>query len=256
MYKIAIIEDEAPARKKLQLFLNKLHIDYTIVVELDTVFETQVFLQEAPDIDIIFSDIELRDGNVFEIYNRQKISVPIIFITAYNDFWMNAFDTNGIAYLLKPYPFERFENAWNKFVDLKETFVKQQQSIFKQLDCYFQQKTPKSYKETLAVRMATGIYFLKVVDICYLQADQGIVCAFDKKNKKYVLNENSLGTVQEQLDPNLFFRINRSELVHKTYIESIHRYSKNTIAIELYQNNTILKTSQSQTAPFKTWMGL
>ena len=108
MLKIVILEDEAPARKKLKTFLQKIEESNEVVKELETIQEALTFFQTKPKIDLILSDIELRDGNVFEIYNQVKIDAPIIFLTAYDNFWMNAFETNGIAYLIKPFSFSRF----------------------------------------------------------------------------------------------------------------------------------------------------
>jgi two-component SAPR family response regulator len=89
------------------------------VAELETVLEAKSLLTQTHEIDLIFSDIELRDGNVFEVYKDLSINCPIIFATAYNEFLVKAFEANGIEYLLKPYSFERFSNAWDKFIRLK-----------------------------------------------------------------------------------------------------------------------------------------
>lgn len=140
MIKIAIIEDEAPARKKLISYLNNLNIEYTIVTEIETISETLVFLKTNTEIDLIFSDIELRDGNVFEVYSSLTITTPIIFTTAYDSFWMNAFETNGIEYLLKPYSFDCFKNAWNKFSNLKGNIQQNQLAVFKEFENYINQK--------------------------------------------------------------------------------------------------------------------
>ena len=116
MYRILIIEDESPAIKKLKRYIEKICDSYEIIAELKTVVDAKSFLAETHDIDLIFSDIELRDGNVFEVYNDVSLNCPIIFATAYNEFLMNAFEANGIEYLLKTYSFERFTNAWDKFI--------------------------------------------------------------------------------------------------------------------------------------------
>lgn len=258
MFRIVIIEDEAPARKKLISYLNNLNTPYTLLAEIETVDETLAFLNTNAEIDLIFSDIELRDGNVFDVYSSLTITTPIIFTTAYNNFWMNAFETNGIEYLLKPYSFKRFEKAWNKFNNLKESISQNQLAIFKQLDNYFQQKTihTNTYKEFISVKSTSGIYFLKTADIKYIKADQGVLFAFDSKNKKHILNQNSLVSIQQILNPASFFKINRGELVNKQFVERINRYTKNTVAIQLKEQETVLKTSQTTTAAFNNWMGV
>jgi len=120
MIKILIIEDEIPARRKLKRFIAELEISTKIVSEIDTVEQGIEFLQNNQT-DIIFSDIELLDGNAFEIYHEVPVSCPIIFTTAYDQFWMGAFESNGIDYLLRPFSQERFQKAWDKFLLLRNS---------------------------------------------------------------------------------------------------------------------------------------
>ena len=96
MINILIIEDEVPARNKLKRFLEALATKTSILAEIDNVEEAVGFLKTTKP-DLIFSDIELLDGNAFEIYNQVAITCPIIFVTAYDQFWMDAFESNGIA---------------------------------------------------------------------------------------------------------------------------------------------------------------
>ncbi|MCU0324571.1 MAG: response regulator, partial [Spirosomaceae bacterium] len=118
MIKILIVEDEIPARKKLKRFMDELDSRIEIIAEIDTVAAGIRFLKNN-SVDLIFSDIELLDGNSFEIYNQVPVACPIIFTTAYNQFWMNAFEGNGIDYLLKPFSKDRFQKSWDKFMMLR-----------------------------------------------------------------------------------------------------------------------------------------
>ncbi len=256
MIKVVILEDEAPARKKLKNFLEKAEQPIFILKEIETINDALLFFQTKPDVDLILSDIELRDGNVFEIFNTIEITAPIIFITAYDHFWMNAFETNGIEYLIKPYAFSRFEKALQKYTALKTNLSVSPNALFQKIDAYYQNKKAlqPNYKEYIPVKSASGIYFLKVIDIAFVQSDYGVLFAYDAMNKKHLLNQSSLKELQELLNPDLFFKINRSELVNKSYIDKINRYNKNTVAI--YIKTHILKTSQNTSASFNLWMGV
>ena len=256
MLKIVIIEDEAPARKKLKNYIEKTREPFEIIKEIETVDETQSFFQTHPDVDLVFSDIELRDGNVFDVYNEIEITAPIIFITAYDSFWMNAFESSGIEYLLKPYSYPRFEKAWLKYTFLKNKMKVNHNDLISKLDAYYQSKLDLKpiYKEYIPVKSNSGIYFLKVEDIIFIQSDYGVIFAYDSANKKHLLNQTSLKEIQEMLNPLVFFKINRSEFVNKVYIEKINRYTKNTVAINIKSHT--LKTSQNNTAAFNSWMGL
>ena len=256
MIKVVIIEDEAPARKKLRNFLKKIDETFEIVGEIETLDETLDFFKSSPELDLIFSDIELRDGNVFEIYNQLEIHTPIIFTTAYDQFWMNAFETNGIEYLLKPYSFSRFEKAWNKYASLKSNIINNQPDIIQKLDTYYKNKfeIKPTYKEFIPVKSKGSIYFLKHKDITYIRADYGLIYAYDSTNKKHLLNQNSLKELEDLLNLEDFFKINRSEMVNRRYVEKIEPYTKNSVVVLINANK--LKTSQSCTAAFKSWIGL
>ncbi|WP_047789071.1 LytR/AlgR family response regulator transcription factor [Tenacibaculum mesophilum] len=260
MIKALIVEDELPARKKLKKYIESYHKPITVVEEFETVEEVLQFFESTSDIDLIFSDIELRDGNVFEAYKKLAIQIPIIFITAYNQFWMHAFETSGIEYLLKPYSFERFEKAVDKYSSLKNSMkVESDHNVLQKLDAYLANQTaqaPKSYQDFIAVKSSQYTYFLKVDEVVYFQADYGIVTAYDISNKKHVLNQSSLKALEEIINPNVFFKINRGELLNRNYIEKISRYNKNVVAINLKNSKTVLKTSQNKTAEFTKWLGL
>ncbi len=258
MYKILIIEDEAPARKKLKRFISKVCNDYKIVAELETVDDTKLFLMQAPEIDLIFSDIELRDGNVFEVYNEVSLNCPIIFATAYNEFLMNAFEVNGIEYLLKPYAIERFSNAWNKYIRLKENTPVNYNQLMGTINHLLKnnQIVSDTYKDQFAIKSTKEIYFLKVENIVYFKSDNGIIFAFDHMNKRHIMPQSTLKEIEAFLDPKKFFRINRSESIQRKYINKIKRYNKNTVSIYVNAEREILRTSQNKTSDFNVWLDL
>jgi DNA-binding LytR/AlgR family response regulator len=255
MIQVIIIEDEAPARKKLHRFLNQLDEEVTVLAEFETVTEAVDYLQGKPTIDLILSDIQLRDGHAFEIYSQVEVCCPIIFTTAYDQFWMEAFETNGIAYLLKPFSFERFQKAWNKYRLLGKSTGLQSALLQKLQHLVGQERpAPASYKSRLAISSGKGTYFLEIEAVLYFIAEEGIVMAVDKQAKKHLLTQATLKEIEALVDPKQFFRINRSELVHKRYIERMERYNKNTIALKLSELDQYLVTSQSSTAAFRQWV--
>ncbi len=253
MMKILIIEDEIPARKKLRRLIEELDSPVEIVAETATVQATIDYLRTNQP-DLIFSDIELLDGNAFEIYGQVPVKCPIIFTTAYDQFWMDAFEGNGIDYLLKPFNKDRFLKAWHKFKMLKST-ASSEQAMITNLTKLIRENFPdQSWKKRFAVNTRQGIYFIETENILFFEANEGMVVAYDNKGKEHLLSETTLKQIEEQLDPSVFFRINRSELIHKPYIEKIERYNKNTLAIKLIGYESYLKTSQSQTATFRDWI--
>lgn len=253
MTRILIIEDEIPARKKLKRFIHELDVSTEIVAELDTVQSAIEFLEQHQT-DLIFSDIELLDGNAFEIYSQVSLNCPIIFTTAYDQFWMDAFEGNGIAYLLKPFSKERFQKAWDKFQLLKHSNLEEQNMIAKLTQLVRQNFLKTPYRKRFTIKTHRGIYFLDTENILFFEANGGVIFAYDHLGKKHLLTESTLKEIEEQLDPSDFFLINRSELIHKPYIEKLERYNKNTLAVKLKGYNNYLKTSCKQTHLFRLWV--
>lgn len=253
MIKILIVEDEIPARKKLRRFLDEVKEPISVEAEIDTVQDAVNFLKTAGSIDLILSDIELLDGNAFDIYREVQVTCPIIFTTAYDRFWMDAFESNGIEYLLKPFSLERFQKAWDKFLLLRKS-QSTDHSLLSKLDQILGNTAEKKYKTRFSVHTNQGIYFFETKDILFFEADEGVVFALDKTGKKHMLNVSTLKEIEIQLDPMEFFRINRSELVNKKLIERIERYSKNALALKMEGFDRYLITSQSNTRFFREWI--
>lgn len=253
MTRIIIIEDEILARKKLKRFLEELTESTTILAELDTVQSAIDFLK-SNKADLIFSDIELLDGNAFEIYQEVSILCPIIFTTAYDQFWMNAFDGNGIAYLLKPFSKERFEKAWQKYLLLSHVPIAENKEISNLRNLIEQHLPVKAYKKRFIISNHRGIYFVNTEDIAYFEANEGIILAYDTNGDQHILKESTLKEIEEQLSAIDFFRINRSTLINKQQIEKIERYHKNTLSIRLRGIENYHKTSQSITSSFRDWL--
>ena len=253
MIKVLIIEDELPARKKIIRFLEALEPPIAIVGEIDTV-ETGIAFLNNNSVDVIFSDIELLDGTAFEIYSQVSIKCPIIFTTAYDRFWMEAFDTNGIAYLLKPFSKERFHAAWDKFLLLRTSAKSTENQMDSLLRMMEQKLQPKTYKGRFTIHSNHKISFLQTADISYFEAVEGVIFAIDHLGKQHLLRESTLKEIEEVLNPADFFRINRSVLVQRQNLEKIERYDKNTLVVKLKGSTAFLKTSQSSTAAFREWL--
>ena len=261
MHKVVIIEDEPLARSKLRRLLQQVPDRTEIVAELSSVAEVNAFLAEVSAVDVIFSDIELTDGNVFQSFQRRTAPCPVIFITAYDQFMLDAFETHGIAYLLKPYSAEKLLQAWQKFRQLTsaspETIpVPALAQLHALLNTLPTQCNAPEYPSRLAIRQQQQIYFLSVSDLVYIQADGGLVLGYDNTGKRHFLPYPSLQTLMSVLDPACFFRVNRSEVVQLKYIERLERYCKNTLVLQLKPCGVQLKTSQSRTAAFTAWLGV
>ena len=251
--KICVIEDEQQAGEKL-ISMIKAESPASTITWLRSIQEGKNYLNSDHQTDLIFSDIELLDGNVFTLYDEITPNCPIIFSTAYNNFYTDAFDTNGIAYLLKPYSKSQFKNAWEKYLKLfspKEITFDNSQLLSAIQAINNQAKS--NYKSTFTIKKRNESYLLKVEDILYFEADDDYVIAWDKQLNKHLFSD-TLKNIEQVIDPQLFFKINRSELVNFHAIQKFEPYIKSRLAITLISKNKVLHTSNSRSAEFKTWL--
>jgi len=118
------------------------------------------------------------------------------------------------------------------------------------------QENNVDYKDQFAIKSTKNIYFLKVEAIVYFQADNGIIFAFDELNKRHIMPQKVFNEIEMLLDPKKFFKINRSEIVHRKFIYKLERYNKNIVTVFLNSERKILKTSQTKTSDFSSWLGI
>jgi DNA-binding LytR/AlgR family response regulator len=248
--RVVIIEDEALASEKLRDFVRRYKLGIQIVATLESVKETFEWFQSNSPPDLIFSDIELLDGNVFEFFEKTETTCPIIFTTAYNQFWLQAFERNGIAYLLKPLTFEKFAAAMKKFETLKRNFVSKPHDFWREMQESLKQ--PK-YKERFVVKVKGGIQLLETRHIMFIQMQNEIPFAFDAAGNKFPLNE-SLAQLECILDPNGFFRLNRSEIVNLNFIENLKPDFHDRLVVKIRNLNVKLVSSSSRTPSLRKWL--
>lgn len=251
--KIIILEDEIPAYKKLVTFLKKHSQDIELLAWHRSIEEgmNQSFLFK--ECDLILADIELLDGVSFELFSQIEFKAPIIFCTAYNQYLQDAFKTNGIAYISKPYSEIELKEAISKYQLLFEQSTKyhSNESITHVIETILK-KNIQSFKQRYTIKKKDGIILKQVHEIVYFQANGDFCFLYDSTGQKHHI-KHRISDIEKQVDPNLFFRINRSEIVNISYIKKISTYFKNKVQIHLTTHSTLM-TSQSRTTKFRIWL--
>jgi len=250
--KVVIIEDEQLAAEKLQDFIKKNNPAAEIIITLDSVRACLDFFEKNEMPDLIFSDIELLDGNVFSFLGKFKITCPIIFATAYDKFLMKAFNENGIAYLLKPFSYDDFEQAMTKYNQLKNNFESFDDLLIDKIKTSFAREE-KGYKKRFAVKTSKGIFIINVEDIAFIRAEEGLVFCVTQSQKKFALN-HSLNELEQLLNPTVFFRLNRSEMVNVHFIEKLESYFNDRLSVSLRNLDEKLISSASRTPALRKWI--
>ena len=250
MLNAIIIEDE---RLALQGLVNNLHDvspDVQISAMLSSVKESIEYLSSSPKADIIFSDVQLPDGLSFEIFNYVEVRIPIIFITGYDEFIMNAFEYNGIDYLLKPVSKEDLHKAIMKYKMLEKHFGDAGKSMDNLLNHFSTKK-----KSRLLVRKGLENISLKLEEIVLFYTENKIVYVTDHSGKKYLADKN-LTDLEEELDDTMFFRANRQYIVNINYVKGFRAYEKVKLQVDLTitELNHCIIISQETAPAFRKWM--
>ena len=247
--KVLIIEDEQLNADIITEHLKNYDSEIEILAHLKSKEETQKWIAKNGQADLVFSDIELLDGNVFSMLKENIITSPIIFTTAYNTFYQDAFDVNGIAYLLKPVSFERFSQAMKKFENLNTTEKNPDWKLISEL---LHQK-PKEYKERIIIKTSTEIHILNTKNTAAILSNAGKLTAIDEKGKEHEFRYK-LSDLAEELNPKTFFQINRGEIININFIEKIEPYFGDRLSVKMKNLKTNLITSASSTAEFRKWL--
>lgn len=254
--KILIIEDEELAVKKLYKTL--LSIDNTIEIQAtaDSIATSVEWLQNNDAPDLILMDIELLDGQSFEIFNQVEVNSPVIFTTSYDEYALKAFKVNSIDYLLKPIQKEDLSAALEKY---RKMFVAPQPALNLSMDNLIkelQQKLqPREFRKRFLVKNAQKLISVEVGEVAYFYSDGRLNFFKTHDNKKYVV-DYTMDELEEMLDPDKFFRISRSFYVSIRSVGQIHDYFGNRLILNLLpvlDKESIV--SREKVAEFKRWMG-
>lgn len=231
--KYLIIEDEPLAQEELVRMLKRLDANFELLASIDSVKNTVEWLQNNDQPDIIFMDIHLSDNICFDIFNRVEITAPIIFTTAYDQYAIEAFKTNGIAYLLKPIEEEELIVALKKFRTLTNANIKlsEIQSTIQQLSSQSAQNGGiTKYKERLLAKVGDNYQHVMISDIAYFYSEDHYTFVATTNNQRYIINY-TLDTLIEQLNPEQFFRISRQFILNINSIKSTSKHFNGRLKI-------------------------
>jgi len=245
--KVWIIEDEPAAARRLEKMVTTIDPTMEIVRQMESIIETLTAIKEGPLPDLIFLDIQLADGISFEIFNHSKIDKPIIFTTAYDQYAIQAFKVNAIDYLLKPLKKVELAASIQKFKDWKKSEV----FDYSKLTDILKKDKPS---QRFLLKVGQRLRLVDTADAAYFFTEDKITFLVDWKGQKYPLDQ-SLEKLEETLDPDQFFRINRQFIIHLKSIGDMIAYSKSRVKVLLAPDTkpeTVVSTERSP--HFKRWL--
>lgn len=250
--KVLIVEDEPLAVAQLSGLILSLRPQYQIIGVCDTVREAVKWINEHPGPDLAFFDIQLGDGLSFRIFEQTEFNVPVIFTTAYNEYAIQAFKVNSIDYLLKPVHREELDKALNKFeqhnsysaTSLKPDVVALLRDSI----------VGRNYKKRFLVKIGERLRMINTSEISYFYSLDKATFAKTTGGKHYLLDQ-TLETLEQLIDPEEFYRINRKYLVSLDSIKEVFAYSNSRLKLKVLQSDEDdFLVAREKVKAFKLWL--
>ncbi|MVM28551.1 response regulator [Spirosoma sp. HMF4905] len=261
---VLIVEDEELAVRKLRKLVAE--VDPTLIIQgvTSSIEDSVIWLQENPAPDLIFMDIELADGQSFEIFDQVEVKSRVIFTTSYDEYALQAFKVNSIDYLLKPIQKEDLQRSLKKLRDLTpasesvESLSAMQSLNIEKLLRELQVgngMANKVHRKRFLVKQGQKLLSVEVGDILYFYTDERFSFFRTRTGQKFLV-DYTLDELADSLDPAQFFRVNRGLILTHGAVEQIQPYFGNRLALTLkpaYDKESIV--SREKVSDFKTWMG-
>ena len=248
---IVIIEDEPAIARNLSYLINEIENDANVLVRLENIKESVKWFNNNNNYDLILSDIRLSDGLSFEIFQQVKINVPVIFITAYDEYALDAFRANGIDYILKPFDENNLKTALNKFKSFGSKNIFSQDDILKLLK-NIKSVTPP-HKQSLLVHYRDKLLPVNINDVQFFYSKNEIVHAY-LQSIQYII-DGTLEKLEQQLNPLQFFRANRQFIVNRKALSEVHFYFNGRLFLKISpEPPEKILISKARAPEFKEWM--
>ena len=240
--KAAIIEDEPLAIAELENLLGEVAPDVRIVARLDSVAESVRWLRDN-SADLLFMDIHLGDGQSFDIFEEVKITAPVIFITAYDEYALKAFKFQGVDYILKPFDREELRRALRKVASLAAAGEPLPPAV-------------ASYQERFLVSLGAKMKSVAADDVAYFMADGKYLLLFTRDGQNYIL-DSTISAIEGKLNPARFFKVSRKFIISYSSIREMVRYSNSRVRIHLSPSppdGVEVVVSADRLPDFKRWL--
>lgn len=248
---IIIIEDEKPSARRLQRMLATLNMEAKNL--LHSVEESINWFQNNPHPDLIFLDIQLSDGLSFEIFEAIEIKSAVIFTTAYDAYALQAFKLNSIDYLLKPIDDDELAKAVKKYQER----LPQKQAVtldFNDIKKLLINPIDREYKKRFSVKVGQHLKLINIDDIeCFYSENKGTYL-YTSEGRNYLL-DTTLELLENELEPQTFFRINRKFFVNINAIKDMVSYTNSRLQIKLnsYKDDDVI-VARDRVKDFKEWL--
>ena len=253
--RVVIIEDEQHNCKMLTGMINSLRPLWEIIETFESVKRSVEWLKKNDQPDLIFMDIQLTDGICFSIFEQVNIESMIIFTTAYDEYAIQAFKVNSIDYLLKPIKEEKLVKAILKFERIFNYFAKNTidkpdyNTLLKAI-----KSGEKNYRKRFLISGATSFFKIETKDIAYFYTESRVSFAVMFDAKEHII-DLTMEKLEEQIDPDMFFRANRSQILNIDSIRKFEVYFGGKLILRLIDPfKEPVTISRLKATEFKNWL--
>ncbi|WMI64336.1 LytTR family DNA-binding domain-containing protein [Aestuariibaculum sp. YM273] len=249
MFRTIIIDDEPPARLRLKKLLSHFSNDIVIIAEAQSGVEAQELINTLKP-DLIFLDIEMPGLTGFQLLEKLTHMPMVVFCTAYDQYSLQAFETNSVDYLVKPVRLERLEKTIEKLKRFRTTPYETHQLL--DLVKTLTEKKDEKVMTSLTVKKDEKLMFIKLEDVTYFESDERYVSVHTSKGK--FLTEQSLTKLEDKL-PDYFLRVHRSIIINTEHVEEVQKYFNSRYTIKLNNKGLSQITSgRSYLQAIKDWI--
>ncbi|HSG67207.1 MAG TPA: LytTR family DNA-binding domain-containing protein [Bacteroidales bacterium] len=253
--KIVIVEDEPYARQELLRLLKNTGRDFELLKTTDSVEESIEWFSSNSHPDLVFLDIQLADGKSFDIFREVSLRSAVIFTTAYDDYAIKAFELNSIDYLLKPIKQEALNASLEKFDRMrKDISAGASEWSDEQLKKILSLVPGKQYKSRFISRLGEQIKSIGIEEIAYFKAEDKLTFIIDRNGRRYIV-DHTLEELESMLDPEKFFRLNRTYYSAYRSITKVSKYFNNRLLIDLEpRDDEKVLVSRARVKDFMDWL--
>lgn len=250
-----IIEDEKLVAHELVASIAEIDAGVNLVEILSSVKTAMRWFAENPEPDLVFADIQLSDGVSFDIFEKFKLTCPIIFTTAYNEYAIRAFKVNGIDYLLKPVELDELQRAIDKAKNIVKSKSKVPLDLTKLVEALGSSNNRNTYKEHFLGNLRNSLVPIRTQEIAFFTRET-INFFLTKTGEKYILDMDTLDEVEVLLDPDIFYRANRQIIINIDAIQSVKSQVNGKLTLKLKSPNHSFEIdiSRDKAPVFRRWL--
>lgn len=252
----AVIEDELFTRQRLVQTIRRLRPEMELLFEGGSVSEAIRFLKEGSAVDLMFMDVELSDGNCFQIFDAVSSEIPIIFTTAFDQFALRAFQSYGIGYIMKPYADEEILRAIERFENLRNM---PQGDNERDLSTIYENIATEVRRNNRRILTISGdnYDYINLDDIVSFEMEDGIIFVSQKGGKRKLTNFHNMQAVMASVQPEDFFQVGRGIVLNISSISKVTKHFRGRLIVRYIIGNEEreIMVSSSRRQNFLDWLG-